>query len=68
MSARSVYLEDIMKEVKNFVLQGKIGSKMGPNYACLFLGYVEEQIGQRYTGTLPQLHKRYIDDVVGIAC
>ena len=57
-----------MKEVKNFVLQGKIGSKMGPNYACLFLGYVEEQIGQQYTGTLPQLHKRYIDDVVGIAC
>ena len=41
---------------------------MGPNYACLFVGYVEEQIGQQYTGTVPQLHKRYIDDVVGIAC
>ena len=45
-----------------------IGSKMGPNYACLFVGYVEEQIGQQYTGTLPQLHKRYNDNVVGIAC
>ena len=44
-----------------------MGSKMGPNYACLFVGYVEEQIGQQYTGTVPQLHKRYIDDVVGIA-
>ena len=43
------------------------GSKMGPNYACLFVGYVEEQIGQQYTGTVPQLHKRYIEDVVGIA-
>ncbi|XP_068749044.1 uncharacterized protein [Montipora capricornis] len=45
-----------------------MGSKMGPNDACLFVGYVEEQIGQQYTGTIPQLHKRYSDDVVGIAC
>ncbi|XP_068680426.1 uncharacterized protein [Montipora foliosa] len=45
-----------------------MGSKMSPNYACLFVGYVEEQIGQQYTGTIPQLHKRYSDDVVGIAC
>ena len=43
-------------------------SKMGPNYACLFVGFIEEQIGQQYTGAVPQLHKRYIDDVVGIAC
>ena len=33
-----------------------------------FGGYVEEQIGQQYTATVPQQHKRYIDDVVGIAC
>ena len=45
-----------------------MGSKMGPNYACLFVGFIEEQIGQQYTVTVPQLHKRYIDDVVGIAC
>ena len=45
-----------------------MGSKMGPNYEYLFVGYVEEQIGQQYTGTVPLLHKRYIDDVVGIAC
>ena len=32
-------------------------SKKGPNYGCLFVGYVEEQIGQKYTGTVPQLHK-----------
>ena len=32
------------------------------------MGYVEEQIGQQYTGTVPQLHRRYISDVVGIAC
>ena len=42
-----------------------MGSKMGPNYVCLFVGFIEEQISQQYTGTVPQLHKRYIDNVVG---
>ena len=40
---------------------------MGPNYACLFVGYIEERIRSAYTGFVPQLHKRYIDDVVGTA-
>ena len=40
---------------------------MGPNYACLFVEFILEQIGTRYTGLVPQLHKRYIDDVVGAA-
>ena len=44
-----------------------MGSKMGPNYACLFVGCVEQQIREQYTGFIPQLHKRYIDDVVGAA-
>ena len=44
-----------------------MGSKMGPNYACLFVGYSEERIRSAYTGFVPQLHKRYIDDVVGAA-
>ena len=44
-----------------------MGSKMGPNYACLFVGYIEERIRSTYTGFVPQLHKRYIDDVVGAA-
>ena len=44
-----------------------MGSKMGPNYACLFVGYVEQQIREQYTGFIPQLHKRYIDDIVGAA-
>ena len=45
-----------------------MGSKMGPNYACLFVGYMEEAILSQYTRFIPQLHKRYIDDVVGAAC
>ena len=27
-----------------------MGSKMGPNYGCLFVGYIEEQIICQYTG------------------
>ena len=42
-----------------------MGSRMGPNYACLFVGYVEQQIREQYTGFIPQLHKRYIEDIVG---
>ena len=44
-----------------------MGSRMGPNYACLFVGYVEQQIREQYTGFIPQLHKRYINDIVGAA-
>ena len=45
-----------------------MGSKMGSNYACPFAGYVEERIASQYHGFVPQLHKRYIDDVIGVAC
>jgi len=44
-----------------------MGSKMGPNYACLFVGFVEDQILNQYSGFIPQLYRRYIDDVVGAA-
>ena len=44
-----------------------MGSTMGPKYACLFVGYIEERIRSTYTSFVPQLHKRYIDDVVGAA-
>ena len=36
----------------------------GPDYACLFVGYIEEQICSTYTGFVPQLHKCYIDGAV----
>ena len=42
-----------------------MGSRMGPNYVCLFVKYIEERIRSAYTGFVPQLHKRYIDDIVG---
>ncbi|XP_033124709.1 uncharacterized protein LOC117123022 [Anneissia japonica] len=42
-----------------------MGTRMGPSFACLFMGYLEEQIFARYSGATPHLFKRYIDDVVG---
>ena len=44
-----------------------MGSRLGPNYACLFVGYVEGRILSCYTGIKPDLHKRYMDDVAGAA-
>ena len=44
-----------------------MGSKLGPNYACLFVGYVEERMLRDYTGRKPDLYKRYMDDVAGAA-
>ena len=44
-----------------------MGTKMGPNYACLFVGSIEERVRAQFTGFVPQLHKRYIDDIVGAA-
>ena len=42
-----------------------MGTRLGPNYACLFMGHIEEQIFYQYTGTKPALYKRYIDDIAG---
>lgn len=44
-----------------------MGSRLGPNYACLFVGYVEERMLSCYTGIKPDLYKRYMDDVAGAA-
>ena len=41
-----------------------MGSKLGPAYACLFVGHQEKLIFQSYTGTFPCLLRRYIDNVV----
>ena len=44
-----------------------MGSRLGSNYACLFVGYVEERMLSSYTGTKPDLYKWYMDDVAGAA-
>ena len=44
-----------------------MGTKMGPNYANLFVGFVEKQIFEQYTDPIPDYLGRYIDDCVGTA-
>ena len=43
-----------------------MGTKMGPSYACLFMGYLEHHFFQQYTKPLPEFYKRYIDDCFGL--
>jgi len=43
-----------------------MGTKMGPSYACLFMGHFEHRVEREYTGHLPEFYKRYIDDGIGI--
>ena len=37
-----------------------MGTKMGPSYADLFVGNIEQQIFEQYTGPIPELFGRYI--------
>eukprot|EP00061_Rhincodon_typus_P004539 g22838.t1 len=39
-----------------------MGTRMGTSQACLFVAYVEQSLFRSYTGTIPQLFLRYIDD------
>ena len=42
-----------------------MGTKMGPSYACLFMGHLEYCIMESCTGPVPELYKRYVDDSFG---
>eukprot|EP00061_Rhincodon_typus_P005832 g25816.t1 len=44
-----------------------MGTRMGPSYTCLFVGYVEQSLFHSYTGPIPHLFLRYIDDCIGAA-
>ena len=44
-----------------------MGTKMGPIYANIFLGYIENKFFETYTGMKPTLYLRYIDDIFGLA-
>ena len=66
-------MAELVLTLNSFVFNGEhykqiggvaMGSKLGPNYACLF---VEEKMLRDYTGIKPDLCKRYMDDVAGAA-
>ena len=42
-----------------------MGTKMGPSYANLLVGYVEHQFFNQYDGPKPDFYGRYIDDCIG---
>ena len=52
------FSREIFKQINGVAM----GTKMGPNYANLFVGYVEEQIFNQFEGPKPELFGRYIDD------
>ena len=42
-----------------------MGTKMGPSYANLFVGYIEHEFFNQCNGPKPELNRRYIGDCVG---
>ena len=44
-----------------------MGTKMGPSYAFLFVGYVEKKMLRTYVGTKSIMHRKYIDGFIGIS-
>ena len=42
-----------------------MGTKTGPSYANLFVGFIERQFFNQYHGPKPELYGRYIDDCIG---
>ena len=41
-----------------------MGTKMGPSYANLFVGFIEHQFFIQYNGPKRQLYGRYTDDFI----
>jgi hypothetical protein len=44
-----------------------MGAKVGPAFACLFMGFLEERILQAYHGPIPLMYMRFIDGGFGIS-
>eukprot|EP00061_Rhincodon_typus_P009577 g33190.t1 len=71
-----IHLTELVLTLSNFSFNAShfvqtkgvaMGTRMGPSYAYLFVGYVEQSLFCYYTGTIPHLFLRYIDDCVGSA-
>ena len=71
-----VQLAELVLTLNNFFFDGEnyqqvsgvaIETKMGPNYANLFVGFVEKQMFEQYTDPIPDYFGRYIDDCLGLA-
>lgn len=54
--------QEYYRQVKGVAM----GTRMGPSYANLFLGHLEEILETTYNGPKPEHYQRYIDDIFGI--
>jgi len=55
------FVDSYFKQINGVAM----GTKMGPSYANLFVGYIEKQFFNQYNGPKPELYRRYIDDCIG---
>eukprot|EP00061_Rhincodon_typus_P002374 g17368.t1 len=71
-----IHLTELVLTLNNFSFNSShflqtegvaMGTHMGPDYACFFIGYVEQILFHSYTGTIPHLFLRYIDDCISAA-
>ncbi|XP_072022881.1 uncharacterized protein [Amphiura filiformis] len=69
-------LTELVLTLNNFTFNGNnyiqrrgvsMGQKVGPAYACLFMGYLEQKFLASYHGPKPDHLYRYIDDFIGFA-
>ncbi|XP_064478103.1 uncharacterized protein LOC135391688 [Ornithodoros turicata] len=44
-----------------------MGTKMGPSFANLFMGFIEERFFAKYDKPKPEFFQRYIDDIFGFS-
>ena len=58
----SSFGDNYYKQIKGVAM----GTKMGPSYANLFVGFIENKFFSNYHGPKPDLYKRYIDDCVSV--
>ena len=56
------FADNYYKQINGVVM----GTKMGPSYANLFVGYIEHQFFNQYNGPKPELYGRYIVIIVSI--
>ena len=70
-----IHMAELVLTLNNFYFHGEhyhqisgvaMGTKLGPNYANLFVGFVEKQLFE-YTGPMPDYFGRYIDNCLGTA-
>jgi hypothetical protein len=70
-----VLLLKCVLEYNVFIFDGKyyiqdwgtaIGSRVAPTYACIFMGVLEQIMLQGWTGWVPRIWKRYIDDIFNV--